>query len=224
MKKYESIMKRVRFIEEKYGIVYAKPGGKLFTTLKVIHTVAFIYTLGINLLFLAGMLLMYAGSDNFAQMQNSLITVTACTAVLIAGFVFLCTRLKMTGTVMSLISLPLMLLTFASSLKDDLGFMGYKASFYWRHFAPIAVMAVMLVWMLVIAARAKYKTDKQYKKIISNLYLMYNTAVTANGENAGITDEQWDEFLRNYDPRDIKKIPVSVVVDEEDTVDEIPVE
>ena len=51
MKMQESVLKRVRMIEEKHGITYAKTDGKLYKALRVSYTLLFIYTMGINLLF-----------------------------------------------------------------------------------------------------------------------------------------------------------------------------
>lgn len=37
MKKFDGVLKRVRMLEEKNGISYAKPEGKLYKTLKVLY-------------------------------------------------------------------------------------------------------------------------------------------------------------------------------------------
>lgn len=203
MKKYDNIMKRVRFIENKYGIVYAKPDGKLFAVLKIFYLLAACYTLGINLLYIGGMFLMHYGTDDFYLYTNSLITISACTALMLTGSIMLFSKLKISASIISLASLPLMILTFGTALSDDLGFMGFKTSFYWRHFIPMAIMLILLTLMLIIALRAKYKADVQYKRIVTNLYQMYS--VRLGKEENSITDEQWEEFLKSYDPRGYKK-------------------
>lgn len=205
MKKHESIMNRVRFIEEKYGIKYAKTDGRLYRTLKIIYTLVWAYTIGINLLFLAGEMLMYAGTEKFKSVVIPVINISSCTVVLIAGFVLLCTRLKLIGGIASFVPLIFQVLAFGQMMTDDLGYMGFKAAFYWRHFVPAVVMAALLVWMTVIAVRATMKTDSQYKRIVGNIYQQYHVGIGQDGDTAGITDEQWDEFLKNYDPRDYKR-------------------
>ena len=217
MKKYESIMKRVRFIEDKYGIKYAKVDGKLFSGLKVCFTLSFIWAMIMNLLLLAGVWLQTSSNIELSnEFKNAIITISVCSIVLILGFTLVCTKLKISGAIVSIASLPMMLISFAGLLKDDLGFLGFKLSFYWRHFAPIVLMAIFATSMIIIAVREKYKTNKQYKKIIDNLYKTYSTSINTDGEKAGITDDQWEEFLKNYDPRDQKKIPVKITADEED--------
>ena len=86
-----------------------------------------------------------------------------------------------------------MVLSFANHLKDSLGFLGYKFSFYWRHSVPALVLCLMLIWLIAIAVRERVKTEKQYKKIVENLYNTYH-----KGDDE-ITEEQWEEFLQNYE-------------------------
>ena len=50
------------------------------------------YTMGINLLFICGMLLARLGTDNFNSILNSLITDIVCTVIIIAGFCLNFTR------------------------------------------------------------------------------------------------------------------------------------
>lgn len=197
MKKYDSIMKRVRAVEEKYGIKYASPDGRLFKGSKIIYTLIWAYTLVINLMFLAGMLLVHSGTDNMASVKNYIINAAVCTAVLIVGFVLMCTKIKLAGIITSIVPLPFMAVFFGAALKDDFGFMGFKLSYYWRHLAPAAVMLILLVIMLVVILRYTFKTNAQYKRIVDNLYATYHVG----GDAADMTEEQWEEFLKNYDPR-----------------------
>ena len=52
----------------------------------------------------------------------------------------------------------------------------------------------------VIALRARLKTEKLYKKVTDNLYEIYHSS----GNN--ITDGEWEEFLKNFDPTDYKRL------------------
>lgn len=204
MKMYESVLTRVRAVEEKNGIHYAKTDGKLYLALRIIYTVFFIYSVGINLMFIAGMFLVRYGTDNFAPIKNLLISVCVCTAVMIAGYILSFFKFKLTAGIISVIAEILLIPLFGTAMKDSLGFMGFKPSFYWRHLIPLAVLVVIMIVMSVIALRAKLKTEKQYKKVTENLYKLYN--VTVGIESDGITDEQWEIFLQTYDPTDYKKL------------------
>lgn len=200
MKMQESVLRRVRMIEEKNGIKYAKTDGKLYKTLRVLYIITFAYTMAINLLFIAGMLLVYEGTDNFKNVANSLISVCICTAVIIAGFVLSFFRFKFAAGVMSIAPEIFLIPVFGAVMKDDLGFMGFTASFFWRHFAPLALLVILMTATTVIAVRARIKTEKQYKKVTENLYKLYQST------GGDISDDQWEEFLKEYDPTDYKKL------------------
>ena len=200
MKMQESVLRRVRMIEEKNGIKYAKTDGKLYKTLRVLYIITFAYTMAINLLYIAGMLLVYGGTDNFKNVVNSLISVCVCTAVIIAGFVLSFFRFKFAAGVMSIAPEIFLIPVFGAVMKDDLGFMGFTASFFWRHFAPLALLVILMTATTVIAVRARFKTEKQYKKVTENLYKLYQST------GGDISDDQWEEFLKEYDPTDYKKL------------------
>lgn len=193
MKKYDSIMKRVRRVEEKRGISYAKVDGKLFSGVTVIAAIAWIYMFVMNLMFILSMsLALSIGQAEFSFIGNAFVTVCVGSALMVLGAVLFFVRFKIIGSAVCFSGIPFMVLAFANHLKDSLGFLGFKLSFYWRHSVPALILALMLIWLLIIAIRERAKTEKQYKKIVENLYNTYHT-----GEDE-ITEEQWEEFLKNY--------------------------
>ncbi len=200
MKMQESVLRRVRMVEEKHGITYAKTDGRLYKALKVSYTLLFIYTMGINLLFICGMLLTRLGTDNFKGILNSLITVIVCTVFIIAGFCLSFTRFKLAAGLLSVLPEIMLIVVFGAIMKDSLGVMGFKVSYFWRHFAPLLILVILMAVTTVIAVRARFKTEKQYKKVLDNLYELYSL----NSDD--ISDEQWEAFLEEYDPTDYKKI------------------
>lgn len=200
MKMQESVLRRVRAVEEKNGIKYAKTEGKLYKTLRVIYIILFAYTMAINLFFVAGTALVYGKTDNFINVQNTVISVCVCTAVIIAGFVLSFFRFKLAAGIISIIPEILLISVFGSAMQDITGFMGYTVSFFWRHFIPLVLLVIIMTATTVIALRARIKTEKQYKKVMDNLYNIYKQSGT------DITDEQWEEFLKYYDPTDYKKL------------------
>ncbi|MBQ8532634.1 MAG: hypothetical protein IJ432_04285 [Clostridia bacterium] len=213
MKKYDGVLKRVRALEQKKGIVYAKPDGKLCRSLRVIYTVVFAYTMAINLLYIAGMLITVdAGTTLMPDVLNSVLTVSACSIFVIAGLVLMYCKFYLTAGITSVIPLVFLVPVFAVRLKDDLdGLFGYKYSFYWRHFVPIVIMILLMVWMTVIAQRAKIKTDRLYKKVTENLFNMYKVT---DDESENISEEQWNDFLQNYNPDEYKGQIVREITEE----------
>lgn len=204
MKMYESVLTRVRAVERKNGINYAKTDGILYKTLRVIYSVIFFYTVIINLIFIAGMFLVRYGTDNFKSIKNLLVSVCVCTGVMLAGYVLSFFKFKLTSGIISVLPEILLIPLFGNAMKDTLGLFGFKYSFYWRHLAPLVLLVILNVILTVIAVRARVKTEKQYKKVTENLYKLYN--VTVGNEADGITDEQWETFLQTYDPTDYKKL------------------
>lgn len=200
MKMQESVLRRVRMIEEKHGITYAKTDGKLYKALRVSYTVLFAYTMGINLLFICGMLLTRLGTDNFKSILNSLITVSVCTVLIIAGYALSFTRFKLISGILSILPEILLIFTYGTMMKDSLGVLGFTPSYFWRHFAPLLILVILMVATTVIAVRARIKTEKQYKKVLDNLYALYSV------NTSDISDEQWEAFLAEYDPTDYKKL------------------
>lgn len=200
MKMQESVLRRVRMVEEKHGITYAKTDGRLYKALRVSYTLLFIYTMGINLLFICGMLVTKLGTDNFKGILNSLITVIVCTVLIIAGFCLSFTRFKLAAGLLSALPEIMLIVVFGALMKDSLGVMGFKVSYFWRHFAPLLILVILMAVTTVIAVRARIKTEKQYKKVLDNLYALYSL----NSDD--ISDEQWEAFLEEYDPTDYKKI------------------
>ena len=194
LKKYDSIMKRVRFLEEKRGISYARVGGKLFRGVTVVASIAWIYTFLMNLMFILSMsLALSIGQADFSFVGNAFVTICVGCILMVLGAVLFFVRFKIIGSIVCFVPLTFMVLSFANHMEDSLGFLGFKLSFYWRHAAPALILAIMLIWLFAIALRERVKTEKMYKNIVENLYNTYH-----KGDDE-ITEEQWEEFLQNYE-------------------------
>ncbi len=195
MKYQNNVLKRVRQIEEKNGINYAKTDGTLYNTLKVIFVIFLAYTLAMNTLFVLGNILLYSSNGNSQIKIDSIITVVTATLFLILNLIIM--RFKdyvwsnLATGIINLICPTVLFLTFANLMKDVMGLWGFRDSFYWRHAIPLVFMAVFGVWSAIIALRANLKTGKQYKKVVENIYNQF--------ENENHAQEQWDEYLKNYD-------------------------
>ena len=72
-------------------------------------------------------------------------------------------------------------------------------------------MILLMVWMTVIAQRAKIKTDRMYKKVTENLFNMYKVT---DDESENISEEQWNDFLQNYNPDEYKGQIVREITEE----------
>ena len=139
---YEGVLKRVRQLEEKNGIKYAKTDGKLFTSFKVINVLAFIWTVIMNFLYIAGCLLMYNFKDDKEVFLGYVIPIAVCTALLIVSLVLCKFKKYLIAGVLNVVSSVVMLVLFGKLSADGLGFLGMKTMYYWRHFAPLVLIII----------------------------------------------------------------------------------
>ena len=213
MKKYDGVLKRVRMLEEKKGIKYATTDSGIYKILKWLCILSAAWGLATNLLFILGNLLMYSGSDYMKNITGQIITVSVCSVSIIQSLILNKFKIHIIGLIINILSSVFLSLQFANLLLDDFGFLGLKTSFYVRHFIPLALMSLLFICMAIIAVRARIKTNRMYKKVTENLYEMYRLS---GADIEELSDDKWDEFLKNYDPSKSTKI----VVDEEDSSDE----
>lgn len=206
MNKYDGVLKRVREVEYKKGIVYAKPDGKLYKTLRLIYTLVFAYTFFINLFFVWGMFLRVDASNvAMNDVFPDILTVSVCTFFAIVGLVLMYCKVHLFAGILNVIPLPVTLFVYAPLLKHDMapleGIFGYKESFYWKHVIPVVLLVILAVWMTVIAIRAKLISDRMYKKVVDDLFDIYKAE---HKEEEMVSGSGWEDFLKNYDPDEHK--------------------
>lgn len=192
MKLNQGVLKRVRQVEQKKGINYAKTTGKLFTSLSIIQLIAVIFAVTMNLIYILGMLLVNLESDTIKNVLGSIITVGVCSLILILSLVLKKIKIYLPSLIISSVSCVFLILLFASMMEDLTGFIGLNVSFYWRHFAPLTIVVIMSIWSTVIALRENHLLKLNYCKVEENLYNLYHS--TTNDLN----EEQWEEFLETY--------------------------
>ncbi len=198
MKKYDGILKRVRELEQKRGIVYARTDGKLCIALKIIYLLIMIFAALMNIFYILGMLLI--NSQNMKSVSNSIITVGICTLALIAAIILNRLKLYSASAALTVIPSAFLIPLFAGLMENAAGFLDLNLSFYWRHFAPLTLSVILAVWIAVISLREKKKINIMYKKVEENLYNIYHTSANE------VSEEQWAEFLENYNGESPAKI------------------
>jgi len=206
MKKYDGVVLRAEMLEYKKGIEYAKPQGRLYKWLRGLYTLVFVYTFFINLFFVCGMLLnIDAGIRTFSDVSQNVLTVSIATVIALVAVVLMYCKQYVVSGVLGALSLPVTLFVFAPLLKEDMypieGWFGYKESFFWRHFIPVAVLVFFAVFMTVIVIRAKVLFGRTYKKVCDDLFEKYKSEL---GEDEITTEEGWEKYLSNYRPSEYK--------------------
>ena len=206
MKKYDGVLKRVREVELKKGVVYAKPDGRLYKTLRLFFLLAFIYNFFMNLFYVWGMYLhIDAGHYKREAVFANVISIVICTVLSIIGLILLYCKVHLISGVLNVVPLLVTVFIYAPLLKADVltqeSFFGYKEVFFWRHLIPVAVLVTLAVWMTTIAVRAKLISDDMYKKVVDDLFDIYKID---HKEEEIVSAEGWENFLKNYNPDDYK--------------------
>lgn len=207
MKRYESILKRVEAYEKKCEITYAKADGKLFSVLRILLTISVIYMLGINILTILSLFIKAAALKDYTIMTKpTLITVTVVTTVCALGIIltyFKNVWLKLAAILSLLASNIYLIFPFYTISNDGLGFFRLVPVFYWRHLIPFVLILIFTIWMTIIIIRQEYMINLRYNTIINNLYRAYKNDSTA--DVSVLSEEEWQDFLKNYDPTNMRK-------------------
>lgn len=205
MRDYSNVLKRIDNIEYLWGINYLKPDGTFCFILKILYAIIGVYTLCINLFYVIGVLLTNTSHRNLNFVQAYLIATTVASILLIGSFFIMRFNKKLwtviTSCVVNLVSCFTLIITFAVQLEDVLGFGGYKTGFYWRHFIPLCLMIILTVVLTFIALRAIFIRKKSCETVCEMVQKIYGFSL----EDNDLTLEQWQEFIKNNNPKNYKK-------------------
>ncbi len=189
MKMYDSVLQRVRILEEKNGIRYATTDGKLYKGLKIVLIIFFAYAMLMKSFYFLGAIIT-------SQLELPLITPAVCTALVIAGFILVLLKQHIIGTAVTTVSSAVLIFTFGRMLIDS-----YTEKlipkFYWAHLIPLLAIVILSVWMTVIAVRAKVKLKNMYNRVVENIYNAYKINIA---DDEAVEEEKWEEFLEKFDP------------------------
>lgn len=189
MKMYDSVLQRVKMIEEKNGIKYATTDGKLYKGVKIVFIILFSYAMMMKSFYLLGAVIA-------SQLKLPLITPVVGTTLIIAGFVLLLLKQHIIGTAITTASSAVLIFTFGRMLIDSYT-EKLVLKFYWAHLIPLLLLVIFSVWLTVIAVRARLKLKHMYNRVVENIYNAYKINI-ADGE--AVEEEKWEEFLEKFDP------------------------
>lgn len=191
----ETILKYTLKSEEKYNIRYAKKDGALYGGFRTAYLVSYVYAA----VFAAFVLLGIWFNEEISTNLNTVYTIGAFLVLGLMGAVFNGFKMPLFTALCSLPVSVFTVICFGKLLIDPAGLLGFNLKFYWAHLLPILVMVVSAAVMLIIDLRARYILKKGYDKISERLYSEYS----AHAEN--LSEEEWEQFLKTYDPRPSKK-------------------
>ena len=196
MKKQANILEYVENYKYKYGISYADEKSELvrklykFIKLFTIFMIGFIFVFNLSLLFRA-----QTENFSFLAINNSayvtdFYVLLGCLVLLITLLIF--SKKSKLFTVIGLIVLPVAVECFKAATSSNLT---YMTTFYVGAI-PAYVAVLLIAALLFILLRAKVKANRIYDMLVDGLYKQYGSK---DGEK--LTEEQWQEFLKQYNPK-----------------------
>ena len=212
LKKNPNILERLKIKEEKAGIRRLSVGSAWGKTCKVVYIISFVYAFFIKLIYMlstyfqASYVIKNTGYENltshqlsqYADVKNSLLLVGIATTLLIASLVLLCKRIFVVALSINTAVTVTLCVHFAFRMSETLETYGLASSYTYYHLVPLALLFVTGTVYCIIGIRNKVLEDKAYIAFVDRLYQNHSKEI----EN--LTDEEWEEFLSNYDPRDYR--------------------
>lgn len=210
MKKNPNILKRVEQYKYKRGIHIIDTDSGIYTFMRVLTTIAFIFTMFCNGLYIMGQLINLSSGEKSSINMPAFIAISIGTAVIIIGYVLNCTRFKLWGALALIIPQITNYIYFhhafnpnasTDGVVDTTSFiLGMPIRFYVRHFIPAVIMLIAAIVMVIIDISARIKNNKIYYHILDDLYSKYKA-----GSREDMNEAEWEEFLSNYEPSKYQK-------------------
>ncbi len=202
MKKYESILKRVEEVQYKLGISYAKTSGKLYKTSWWLCLLGVVYLFLVNTLVILSSLLNKANGQNVSFSNQTLLLLGLSVIFAVVGIILSKNTFHIIGSALCILPVPYLVYIFIKACYSyGQGLFNILTIFYTRHLPSLVLITVFGLIMLFVAVREKIKVNRAYKRIITNLYINYK-----NGNADGIseiTNEEWEDFIKNYSPKNM---------------------
>ena len=209
MKKNQNILGKLHQKEAKLGITRTSVDYTLGKTCKVFFIIAFAYTMAIHLLYVLSVWmnkentinsiglenLSVLQEDQLAQVNNSIVLVICLSALLIAGLVLLLKRVFVAALVINTLTPAVLLLHFAERMSDTLAANGLLCSYTYNHLIPLAVLLISALVFCITGIRFNRGENRAYNAFCEALYNQYSDSFEK------LTDEEWDNFLSNYEPQ-----------------------
>ena len=193
---YDNILKRAKDKQIKEGISYPQKDGKLYNAFKFFYIVAFIFANVMNLMYILGMTIAMTDNTNLIIEVGSFVTIIICVVLLIAALIVSkFNKNVIVASVFGGVNLGAAItaiITFKNLMPDDTVVGGININFYWRHLAPLAILALCAVAMVLIVVVAYFRTKKAYNRVLELVYDTYNSL--PDNEKP-----EWEEFAKNYE-------------------------
>lgn len=186
MKYKNNILRAVEDYQYRKAICYPKTNERIYCNLKGFYIFSFIYQIIFSFLVILGLVFVQTEAPR-VLLQNTLIS----QLLFIAAFILMFFRLNLISLILNIIGGIFKILPLIPLLILNSGALDIEPAFYWQHAIPLILIFVCSVWMCIISTREKYLIRRDYKVVLGKIYAAHYVE--------GMTDEEWDNFLNNYE-------------------------
>lgn len=203
MQKNEKLMDFVRRAEYKRRLdaheVWGHVGGRLYTLIKIVYTIAFALAMLVNLTYLIFWCNRYFSERGLladpGSARNAILIVALMSVVLLAAYIFLA-RQKPAGYLPCTLAASLLLsLHFYGEMGDILATQGFLPYFF-KHLLWYILLCLAALLLFLIQARENAALSAQYAKLEARLY---DRASAETGVTGVFTEADWQRLLEEYD-------------------------
>jgi hypothetical protein len=204
MKYIKNIVDRVEAAEKRAAVFYAKTDGLLYKWLKILYVLSlclsalmgFFYCLSrhFKISELDRLNIKIESFSDIKAVKSSIITVLICSVFWLICASVIKWKQEIVSAVLLISSGSVAVSFLVRASRNTAEFnVGINTAFWWRHFVPLALSLFFIVWMLIIKFRQQHRLKIAYNNMVSRIYETY--------KREDINEEEWEEFLKNYDPR-----------------------
>ena len=204
MKYIKNIVDRVEFAEKRAAVIYAKTNGLLYKWLKILYVLSlclsalmgFFYCISryLKISELNRLNIKIESFSDIKSVKQSILTVLICSVLWLVCAVIIKWKQEIVSAVLLISSGSVAVSFLIRASRNTAEFnVGINTAFWWRHFVPLALSLFFIVWMLIIKFRQQYRLKVAYNNMVNRIYTTYR--------REDINEEEWEEFLKNYDPR-----------------------
>lgn len=198
--KNQNILNYVHIAQTRSGKSFARPNDRITKILQRVYLFCALFVTIINLIFIIGTTLVASNAQSGAaltRLHNNIITVAVFAILpLLCCFLLKSARLvpSIVGGVLNAACCIVLLLFFYSELKDGQDLLGLTAIYVFRHAIPLFILLISGSWLSVLLARFNLIENRDYNKMVDNLYRIYSSEYTE------LSETQWQEFMDTYEP------------------------
>ena len=185
---------------KKHNVYYPNPNGKAYKIFKYLYLAFATLTALMTLFFVIGMFLVYSSNTEFVnEFTKSAVPYLIATAVFVVGIVLALFKFDLIALVVDLISGSFVCFGLIKHMTNvELSYTGLHVDWWWRHLLPFAFCIICLAVIAYIRTRARCVELRAYKNLIETIYKQ-------NKEAQDMSEEEFNLFLENYDPRTIEE-------------------